>query len=215
MADGDKDLVEVIAIEFGPSEAEAEEHLRGVGVVAVGLLCRLAVRHVLISQHRSQERCFLGIKRFLLHDGIELLVLDQTQFGADLLESREHIAQEPSVGVVGLEDGTLVRRVRQEDNRFGGLVDRRELGQFVKLLVGAAAEHLEDLDTAHIAVGSEIDLELTVVTAGSEVTDTHDLGFQPFMDDGIQDKTVGKELGAHILVIQVLPEIEIPLRQFR
>ena len=118
------------------------------------------------------------------------------------------------MGVIRHEDGTLLGRSSEQDYGACGLVDRRELSRRVVLLVRTATEHVEDLDTAHVTVGREINLELTIITARSKVADPHDLRFQSLMRDSIQDESVCQELRVHVLVTEVLPKIDIALGEY-
>ena len=116
------------------------------------------------------------------------------------------------VVVVGMEQAALLRRLCQRHDGLGGLVDGRELHGRVAHIIGIAAQHVEDSDAAHRAVGLEVDLELAVGGTRCEVAHTHDLSIQSMLGDGIKDDALRQELGMDILVGEILSEIEHLLR---
>ena len=191
------------------------EHSACVAVVALNGARLVPVSHILVSQECRHQFGFLGILRLLGYSLLELLRLNKTNRVADLLQSEQDVTQQVRMIVEGLENRTLFRCGCKKDDRLCRLVDGRELGGSVVLFERATAEYGKDLDPAHITVGLEVSLELTVIAARGEVTYTHDFGIQAVVCNSIQNDPFGKELGVYIAVIEELPEVQFALGKQR
>ena len=145
---------------------------------------------------------------------LELLLLDKADATRDTGKTREHIAEELAVDVVGMEYDTLLRRLGQQYDGLAHLIDGRELHTFVTHSVRTATEHVVDADATHERVGGEISLELTIGRAGGKVTHTHDLRIETVEGDSIEDEPLGHELRIDVLVAEILTHIETLLSKY-
>ncbi len=107
-----------------------------------------------------------------------------------------------------MEHGAGIRRAGQKDHRPRNCINGRELHGIIQLIIGCAAQHGKGLQTSHGGVGLEIDLELSVHMTRCKVAEAHDLRPESLLCDRFQNRPLCQELGMHILVLQLLPEIQ-------
>ena len=147
---------------------------------------------------------------------MELFVLHTLQRNACFGKARENVGEELTVGVRRMEHHAFLRGLGKLHNSTGHLVNGRELKAAVKRIVRHHADDNIRTQQGEEVICVEVDLELTVLLTGRQITYTHDLGVQSVMGYGIEHQFLGLEFRIDVfIVVDVLSEPEKLLRQFR
>lgn len=196
-----------------PLETETVEHLCSVVVGGFDAVY-LTVASQIVGHKWSEEGDNIGIVHQIVEPVAELIGFDTLQGDACLGEAIEDIAEELAVGVVGMEDDTLLRCLCQQHDGTGHLVDGRELKALVEDLIGHHADDYEGAQKCQEIIGIEVDLELAILLACGEVADAHDLGIDTVVGNGIEHEFFSLELGVGVLAVaDMLADVEVLFRQ--
>ena len=94
-----------------------------------------------VGHQRTQQRDKVGILHHPRQSLLELFGLNTAKFKAREFEAHEDVGKELAMGIVGMEDNTLLRGLSQFQNGTGHLIDGRE---FETLVEGFIRHHSDD-----------------------------------------------------------------------
>ena len=171
---------------------------------------------LVIRDDAGEDLCLLGVRFGLFHAAEEVGIFKILQRRTvTKLQARYDVIHRNQVIIGDIEHAILFRGPGKEYHRLCRFVDGRELHLSLQKRVRASTQYPVRLQAPHGGVGVEVYLEFSVGSTRRQITCTHYLCVQLASGHIFEYVTLGHELGEHVLVVGVLPEVQHLLREHR